>query len=197
MVLTWSKSSSGIINTSIDALVISGNNLFAAAGDGGMFVSSNDGADWSPLRNGAPDTYIYSLALSGNNILAGTSNYGIYMSSDNGADWYSANDGLSLWDVENYISLASSGSNLLAGTWEGHVYFSKSSSITWQCIGDFGSARSINALTINGDTIFAAVGQGNGSGGVWRTTDYGVTWTVLNSGLYSLKRCLGYCPKRE
>jgi photosystem II stability/assembly factor-like uncharacterized protein len=183
---TWNESSNGLTNTSIDAMVISGNNIFTAAGGEGIYLSSNDGSNWSHLKNGTPDTYIYSLALSGNNIFAGTRTSGVYMSTDNGTDWYGANNGLNLWNVENYISLAANGNNILAGTWEGHVYLSNNNAINWKCIGDFGSARSINALTMSGNTIFAAIGQGNGSGGVWRTTDNGTNWTVLNSGLFSL-----------
>jgi photosystem II stability/assembly factor-like uncharacterized protein len=183
---TWNESSNGLTNTSIDAMVINGNNIFTAAGGEGIYLSSNDGSSWSHLKNGTPDAYIYSLALSGNNIFAGTRTSGVYMSTDNGTDWYGANNGLDLWNVENYISLASNGDNILAGTWEGNVYLSNNNNINWKCIGGFGTARSINALAMSGKNIFAAIGQGNGSGGVWRTTDYGTNWTELNSGLFSL-----------
>jgi photosystem II stability/assembly factor-like uncharacterized protein len=182
----WNESSNGLINTSIDAMVISGNNIFSAAGNEGIFLSSNEGVSWSHLKNGIPDAYIYSLALGGNNIFAGTRTSGVFMSTDNGAGWVAANNGLSLGNVENFISVAASGDNILAGTYEGHVYLSNNNNINWKSIGDFGTARSINALTMSGNNIFAAIGQGNGSGGVWRTTDYGVNWTQLNSGLFSL-----------
>ena len=182
----WNESSNGLINTSIDAMVLNGNYLFSAAGNEGIFLSSNDGTSWSHLNNGVPDAYIYSLASGGNNIFAGTRMSGIIMSTDNGAGWSSVNNGLSLWNAENFISLTTMNANIIAGTYEGHVYLSNNNSINWICIGDFGTARSINAITVTGNNIFAAIGQGNGSGGVWRTTDLGVNWTMLNSGLFSL-----------
>jgi hypothetical protein len=183
---TWNESSSGIINTTIEAIVISGNNIFAAAGGGGIYLSSNEGSSWSHLKNGTPDTYIYSLALSGTNVFAGTRSTGVFMSTNNGVEWHGANNGLNLFNFENFISLTGYGDNILAGTWEGHVYLSNNTDINWNSIGDFGTSRSVNALTMSGNKIFAAIGQGNGSGGVWRTTDYGVNWTELNSGLFSL-----------
>jgi hypothetical protein len=182
----WNASSIGIINTSIDAMLLHGNYLFSAAGNEGIYLSSNDGSSWSHLNNGITGTYIYSLASGGNNLFAGTRMSGIIMSTDNGAGWSSANNGLSLWNAENFISLCAMGENVITGTYEGHVYLSSNSNINWKCIGEFGSARSINAITVIGNDIFAAIGQGNGSGGVWRTTDLGANWTEINTGLFSL-----------
>ena len=182
----WNESNNGLTNTSVDAMVMSGNNIFAAAGTEGIYLSPNEGSSWSHVNNGLPDTYIYSLALSGNNIYAGTQTSGVFISTNSGANWSSANNGLSLWNTENFITLTASGDKIIAGTWEGRVYLSNNIDINWKCIGDFGTARSINAITMSGNKIFAAIGQGNGSGGVWLTTDYGTNWTELNNGLFSL-----------
>ena len=182
----WNESNSGLINTSVDAMVMSGNNLLAAAGIEGIYNTSNDGTSWSHSDNGIPETYIYSLAESGGNIFAGTRATGVYVSSDSGKIWTNANNGLTLWNTENIISLTGSGDYIIAGSWEGRVYLSNNSDINWSCIGDFGTARSINATCMRGNKIFAAIGQGNGSGGVWLTTDLGINWTEQNNGLFSL-----------
>ncbi|MDR3666504.1 MAG: T9SS type A sorting domain-containing protein, partial [Ignavibacteriaceae bacterium] len=183
---SWVESSSGIINTSINSMLLSGNNIFSAAGNEGIYLSSNDGTSWSHLKNGMPDTYIYTLASGANNIFAGTSSSGIIVSTNNGLGWTTANTGLSSPNSENFISLTPFGDNLLAGTYEGRVYITDNNKISWNCIGDFGAARSINAMAISGSYIFAAIGQGNGSGGVWRTSDYGTNWIQMNSGLFAL-----------
>jgi hypothetical protein len=97
----------------IDALAVSGANLFAGTGDGGVFRSSNNGASWTAASTGLTDTSVYAFAVSGENLFAGTYRGGVFRSSDNGASWMAASTGLTGVQV---IALAVSGANLFAGT---------------------------------------------------------------------------------
>jgi len=74
---------SGLTNTSVSALAVSGSKLFAATyggTSGGVYVSVNNGTSWTKASSGLPATgNVTSLAASGNNIIAGTG-----VSSDSG-----------------------------------------------------------------------------------------------------------------
>ncbi|MCX6256557.1 MAG: hypothetical protein NTW49_01430, partial [Bacteroidia bacterium] len=68
-----------------------GSQIYAAANNTGLFVSSDYFTTWQQLNSGVVTNYNY-LAFHGSVIYAGTNN-GIYVSF-NGIDWFSINDGL-------------------------------------------------------------------------------------------------------
>ncbi len=68
-----------------------GTNVFAGTG-GGVFLSTNSGANWTPVTSGLTKS-VYALLVSGTNLLAGTQS-GVYRSSNNGTSWTAANTGL-------------------------------------------------------------------------------------------------------
>ena len=56
-------------------MAFSGTNIFAATHpyDGGLFFSTNNGANWTQINDGLPgNLFIYSLIVIGNDVLAGT-----------------------------------------------------------------------------------------------------------------------------
>jgi Secretion system C-terminal sorting domain len=104
----------GVINENIvDAVVVSGNNIFAGTPYSGILMAN--GSSWMPVNSGLINTFITSLAASGNNIFAGCagSGGGVCLSSNNGASWTAVNSGL----TNNYIfSLAIIGNFIFTGT---------------------------------------------------------------------------------
>ena len=65
----------GFMDNRIYALVISGDNIFAASEYFGVFWSSNNGASWTAINTGLTDTInISTLVINGNYIYAGTGN---------------------------------------------------------------------------------------------------------------------------
>jgi hypothetical protein len=71
----------GLSDTNVDALAISGSNIFAGTGNG-VYMSSNNGSSWTEVNNGFPPsptiTVITALAINGNNIFAATGGYGVW-----------------------------------------------------------------------------------------------------------------------
>jgi len=61
-----------------------GTNLFGGGSDGGVFLSTNNGASWTDVNSGLMNTSIKALAVIGTNLFAGTNGSGIFLSSDNG-----------------------------------------------------------------------------------------------------------------
>ena len=52
--------------------------LFAGTYDGGVFLSTNNGATWTAVNAGLPNAFVTALALSGTDLFAGTYNSGVW-----------------------------------------------------------------------------------------------------------------------
>jgi len=114
----------GMTNSSISALTTTKGFYFAgAAGDAGVFVSSQDTiTTWNNLSSGMANSIVYNFAVRGFNVFAGTPS-GVYLSSDTG-DWVSV--GLTADSVE---ALAITDTSIFAGTPSGGVWRESLSSI--------------------------------------------------------------------
>jgi ligand-binding sensor domain-containing protein len=96
----------------VECLAVSGSSLFAGTHDGGVYRSTDNGANWTAVNSGLTDTPIHALATNGAGVFAGT-DAGVFRSSDNGASWSAVNSGLTSTDVH---ALAVRGTSLFAGT---------------------------------------------------------------------------------
>jgi photosystem II stability/assembly factor-like uncharacterized protein len=116
---SWAVVSNGLPQSSIvNALAVSGTNIFAAIPVSGVFLSTNNGTSWAAVNNGLTTTIgVGALAFSGTNLFAGTDGGGVHLSTDNGRSW-TAKTGLTNIFV---TALAVSGTNLFAGT-DGGVF---------------------------------------------------------------------------
>ncbi len=115
---SWTVVNSGLTNTYVRALTVSGTNLFAGT-NGGVFLSTNNGTSWTAVNSGLPNTYVYALTVSGTNLFAGTGG-GVFLSTNNGTSWTAVNSGL----PNTYVfSLTVSGTNLFAGTYVTASFF--------------------------------------------------------------------------
>jgi len=106
-----------MIYRSVSSLLINGTNIFAGAGGGGVYLSTNSGLSWTLVNSGMWDPDIFALAISGNNLFAGTWGGGVFASSNNGTKWNPVDSGL----TNSYASLAVVSlvildSNIYAGT---------------------------------------------------------------------------------
>jgi hypothetical protein len=156
----------------VTALAASGTNIFAGTDGNGLFYSLNNGATWSPAN---VNMYtVLSLNINGVNIFSGTHMVGIYLSDNNGATWTSK--GLMYKDI---WSLSSNGSNSYAGT-DDTIYLSTDIGTNW--IPVFNTGFNCTALAAFGTNIFA----GTRGGGVFLSTNNGISWTSVNQGLTSL-----------
>ena len=67
--MNWSQVNSGLTNTSVWSLAVSGANLLAGT-NGGVFVSTNNGTSWTAFSEGLTDTTVDVLCIGGVNVFA-------------------------------------------------------------------------------------------------------------------------------
>lgn len=160
----------GLSSGNVAALTMSGDDLFAATGDG-VFRSTDDGGSWVAVDSGLSNAAVVCLAANGTRLFAGTYGDGMFLSTNNGATWTAADSGLTATAI---ISLDTSGSNVLAGADGQGVFLSTDNGTSWvQTVSTFAQ---VYAFTTIGTNLFAATGNG-----VLLSTDKGATWTSLNS----------------
>jgi len=124
-------------------------------------------AQWKQLNVGQPGE-VHVVAAIGNNVFAGTS-AGIYRSTDFGKKWTN----VSSYYADCFVVMDS---EIIAGTYMNGVIHSKDGGITWN-MTDTSFHKEINAITVDGNYIFA------GGGGMYRSTDRGANWNVIQNGL--------------
>jgi hypothetical protein len=170
---SWTAVNTGLTNFAVESLANLGTYLFAGTWYGGVYRSSNSGANWIPIYSvpGNPD--VRCFAVSGNDLYAGTSN-GVYLSTNSGADWMQRSSGLT-GDVR---SLIISGTNLFAGTWGSGLFRSTDNGLGWTQVlpSTWGTS-----FAVSDTNVFA----GTYGGGVFLSTDNGANWTAINSGLFN------------
>ena len=118
------------------------------------------------------NTNVFCLAARESYLYAGTSNEGIYLSTDNGDSWNSVSSSL-FCDLR---AITFSGQNIIAassGGRCGEIDLSTDNGISWSEV--FGG-RTLS-LVSSDNKVFA------GTGGVWFSSDYGMTWDSVNNGL--------------
>jgi hypothetical protein len=127
-------------------------------------------------------------------IYAGTSGSGVYLSTNNGSSWTQVNNGLTNTNIQ---SLAISpngagGTNIFAGTNGSGLFRSTNSGSTWTQVKDGLTDTVISALAVIGTNVFAgALGTLTSEGyswislggGVYLSTDQGLSWTNVNNEL--------------
>jgi hypothetical protein len=130
----WQRTSgSGPHGGNVNALVVSGTNLFAGTGGGGVFRSTDNGISWTEVNSGLTTTNINALVVSGINLFAGT-DHDVFLSTNNGTSWAQVNSGLTNTDVSSLaVSAANDGfsTNIFAGTWGRGIFLSTNNGTSW------------------------------------------------------------------
>ena len=171
--------SSGLGRTT-NALLASGNIVYAGTLGTGLQRSTDNGMSWSRLGTFGPD--VRAIAREGGYLYAGVynlfvpQNNGVYRSADNGASWSAANSGLTHKKVR---ALSASGSDVFAGTTDGGVYRSTDNGASWSAANSGLGNLNVMALAICGADLFA----GTYGGGVFKSSDAGTSWSAANSGI--------------
>jgi hypothetical protein len=143
-------------------IVVSGGNLFAGTGGGGVYFSTNNGTSWTAVNTGLTNLNVYALAANGGNIFAGTGGGGVFLSTNNGTSWTAVNSGLTNLNI---YSLTASGGYVFAGTYGGGVFLTTNNGTNWIDYNTGLTAGYVWALTASGSYLFAGVG---GAPSVWR-----------------------------
>jgi hypothetical protein len=117
---------SGLTNTNVTSLAVSGSNLFAGTQFGGVFLSTNSGTNWTQVNTGLTSNIVLTFTVTGSNLFAGTYG-GVFLSTNNGTSWIPITSGLT--DTLDR-ALAVSGTNLFVGTSANGVWRRPLSEIT-------------------------------------------------------------------
>ncbi|MDP2364774.1 MAG: hypothetical protein Q8M94_13535, partial [Ignavibacteria bacterium] len=132
---------------------------------------------WIPINTGLPssETKVRALVENNGEVFVGT-NSGVFQL--NGSSWDEKNFGLTNTNVTALISIDTL---LIAGTSQGSVggvYISSNNGNNWTpSLND----AWISSFLIIGSNFFA----GSVGNGVWRSTNYGNSWSQINDGLGS------------
>ena len=169
----------------IQSIASIGNVLIAGSGpyNNPFYFSTDSGASWNPCNwHGGFGPAIYAMTEHDGYVFAGSNNWGIYRSSDSGQDWELDNNGLpSMWTLGTY-SFAAYDSILFAGSTIEYIYRTTNDGATWDTVRlnpDIYVDDVIQSLTVIGHVVLAAT-----SGGLYRSTDLGLTWNQLDTALF-------------
>ena len=182
---SWSAINTGLLTEEtsyggsyVRALRFNGNTLLAGTA-AGIFRSENSGTNWMFIDSGM-NSYngATAFAIKNDTILVGTQRGGIYRSIDDGRNWSEVNIGFANTIINSF---AIADSILFAGSWDRGVCFSLDHGSNWTTVNpgirdpiDIGSIN----LTVRKDTVFASSGKG-----VFKSTDFGLTWSNITLNL--------------
>lgn len=188
---SWSPVSSGLTDSVVFALTVSGGNLLAGTRSG-VFRSTDNGASWASTNTGFAYTpHIYSFATSGAYLFAGTSGGQVCRSTDHGLTWSRPDSSYPGYCV---ISLVANGADVFAGTFEGGIFHSTNYGTNWTRTnsGVVSDTTSVATLIISGTKLIAGAGGGpfgdngvfggNHTHGIFLSTNNGADWSEPGSG---------------
>ncbi|MFI5145342.1 MAG: T9SS type A sorting domain-containing protein [Ignavibacteria bacterium] len=180
---TWQFINSGLNNSqalSVYQMLSSGSILFAAT-VGGIYKSTDAGASWvkksSGIVVGGGALYEFTVSIFQNNNTLFTGAYtGIYRSTNDGENWIVTNASGSAVMPEFFINhngllFAARETNNMP-----YAYESTDGGLTWS---DLNSNNEPTITFLSEENILWS----GTIGGVWFTTNNGISWTSRNSGL--------------
>jgi photosystem II stability/assembly factor-like uncharacterized protein len=197
---SWTAINSGLTDTIVDALAIDPSapaTLYAGTNLGGVFKSTNAGQSWTAVNVGLTNTRVQALAIDPSapaTLYAGTFGIvsgGVFKSSNGGQSW-TAVGGLADYLIDVLAIDPSAPATLYAGA-GGGVFKSTNGGQSWTAInsGLTHPLPTVRALAIDPSapaTLYAGtagpgVSLGVVSGGVFKSTNAGQSWTAVNVGL--------------
>ncbi|MEP7272258.1 MAG: BACON domain-containing carbohydrate-binding protein, partial [Acidobacteriota bacterium] len=163
---TWTAAKTGLPGSSVLALVVTGNTLFASDFGNGVYRSTDNGATWTAAKTGLTEPFIRCLLISGNTLYAGSDLAGVFGSTDNGNTWTERG----LLNGNIFTLANSSGGTVIAGTYNS-IYRTADGGTNWTRISSGLSNLWVYSVTILGNSIFTGTDDG-----VYRSTDNGSSW---------------------
>jgi photosystem II stability/assembly factor-like uncharacterized protein len=191
---TWELFGSPMVLDTVNRLVYSPDyandkTMFAAGDNSGVWRSTDGGDSWAPMNNGLADLGVKDISLSAgfafNRMLIAVTQTGVYRSTNAGASWTLSNQGIINPPVMSAVTFTPIASVVFAGGKT--LYYSIDGGVTWSPVQQFPNLIKGIAISPNffSDATVAAFFGGVGAG-VELSTDQGVTFTPMNTGLTDL-----------
>ncbi len=174
--ITWMQINNGIINK--DILSVNGSDsLILSSAFSGVNITFNKGTSWNNLSQGLNNSSITTLLSVDNNLFAGTYGAGIFRSNDNGNSWTKLNHpNLYVGDLLSaHNRIYTIISEYYGGPYPAKVYWSLNLGENWSS-STF--VESFRCLTASGENLLVGSGYG-----LYRSTNYGQTWTNIVNGI--------------
>jgi hypothetical protein len=167
--------SGNLENRSINFLLATGDTVYAATGGAGFFYTTNNGVNWYQENSGlGQNLNTGSIALSNGNLFLSTVSGGVFMAVPPGGNWVSTGPGIT---QSNVPALISDSSAVYAGCILAGVFRSTNLGQTWTRFA-LGEGDLLYSLHKNDQGFFIGL-----AGGGYRSTNNGVNWSSISSGL--------------
>lgn len=165
LLTAWRLRAVGLKDANIQALMHSGEELYVATADSGVYIfnGSAGGNDlfWNDRNNGLSDRRTRSLlAIDANTLLVGT-HTGLFRSTNAGENWSAVSS--ALLDGNPVVALAMADMHIYCATENGGVFQSMNGGLTWSVFNDGNtSVPGTKQLDYNADTDQLVVLNSNG-----------------------------------
>ncbi|MBX7043626.1 MAG: T9SS type A sorting domain-containing protein [Ignavibacteria bacterium] len=170
----WSFSGN-LQNSSINSLLCRGDTVYSATGGAGFFYSSDNGADWLQENSGlGQNLNANAITLSNGKLFLSTVSQAVFMSDPPGGNWLSTGPGIT---QNNVPALISDSSAVYAGCILAGVFRTTNLGQTWTRFA-LGEGDLLYSLHKNEQGFFIGL-----AGGGYRSTNNGVNWSSISSGL--------------
>jgi CARDB len=195
---SWQPVDDFMANLAVSTLVMQPGNpsiMYAGTGEGfynidgiqgaGVFKSTNGGATWTQLASTSSSDWYYvnRLAISPNgSVILAVTGSGIWRSTNGGSSWTLV---LSDWRVKDIDFHPTNNNNAIASGSEGMAWYSTDGGVTWNPATGLPALDWLGRVEVayapsNGSIVYAGVAQNSGE--VWKSSDGGHSYSLVNTG---------------
>jgi photosystem II stability/assembly factor-like uncharacterized protein len=188
---SWTNRSAGLPGNPLKDVAHDGTRVLVTGGQlfgsqtVGLFTSSNDGATWTALHDGTwPNLVLHDIELDpadSNTIYLASAGSGIYKSADGGASWIFGMTGATAFSLNEVCVDPSGGTPIYVGGASVGIWKSSDGIAFLPSSVGIGSLtlKSVAANSLDHDELAVAF-EGLNNGGVYTSTDGGMTWDIAN-----------------
>lgn len=186
---TWTNRSAGLPANPMNDVVHDGSRALLCGGqlfgsqNVGLYETIDDGVTWTALHDGSwPNLVIHDIEIDPANssvIYVASAGSGVYRSTDGGANWTFGLSGTGSFSVNEVSVDPAGGTPIYAGSSSVAVWKSTDGTNFLPSSAGIGSlnTESVAANPLDSDELAVAF-QGLNDGGVYTSTDGGLTWAI-------------------
>ena len=184
--LHWTPKNAGLTTLTIRCLAVdptSSSIVYLGTNSRGVFKSSDGGDTWRAINTGQGGSAVNAIVIDPSNpavLYAGTES-GVFKSTNGGASWTAVNNGINNTFIQTLAIDPVMPTILYAGTSFSGVFITKTGGQNWDpSTLNNGVIRALQVDPVNDSVVYAG-----GDNGVFKSTDFGVSWRSRSIGLSS------------